>query len=117
MAKQDSGDDLSKEIRQKTKPLFHCDLLRSTATNVGTYSSDMARKMEDSNDFKTEPNIIIYLTFVQYVHVKIRDRNAHSMQPDQNMSTGTLIYVERTQTETIFFATRQKILQMGQVGI
>ena len=54
MAKQDPGDDLNKEIRQQNKPLFHCDLLRSTATNIGTYSSDMARKTEGNNDFKTE---------------------------------------------------------------
>ena len=28
MAKQDPGDDLSKEIRQQNKLLFHCDLLQ-----------------------------------------------------------------------------------------
>ena len=27
MAKQDPGDDLSKEIRRQNKPLFHSDLL------------------------------------------------------------------------------------------
>ena len=54
MPKQDPGDDLSNEIRQQNELLFHRDLLRSTATNIGTYSSDMARKMEDTNDFKTE---------------------------------------------------------------
>ena len=58
-AKQDPSDDLSKEIRYQDKPLFHCDLLRSTATNIGTYSSDMATKLEVTNDFKTErlPNL------------------------------------------------------------
>ena len=54
MAKQYSGDYLSEEVRQQNNPLFHCDLLRSTTTNIGTYSSDMARKIEDVNDFKTE---------------------------------------------------------------
>ena len=54
MAKQDTGDDLSKEIWQQNKPLFHCDLLRSTATSTGTYSPDTARKTGDANDFKTE---------------------------------------------------------------
>ena len=30
--------------------------LRSTATNIGTYSFDMAKKIEVANDFKTERN-------------------------------------------------------------
>ena len=72
MEKQDPGDDLSKEIREQNKMLFRCDLLRPTATNIGTYSFDMARNNGRCQRFQNRAKILHRTFLIGSVSVIVR---------------------------------------------